>query len=792
MAGIQGMATPKSVGTTQQTTPQLPPQPVDVSMPVQSAPIQAPAQASAASPQGADSIDYDALASQYLDKHTSANGEIDYDGLAKDMLDHQEQASKQSPVVDFYDKMLNTLGPTEKAIASTAVKAVTGTINAPAAILKAVADKVETGQGDIGQEVINSYKNPAQVPSMAESIGRIAPSTKDFKLKRNVIEEGKYPPGMEPLIPIVETGGKQELSDISGADALGLAGELVSGEAVMKGVVKATEVASLAARGISGIAEARQAAKIAKAAETGADMAAKVAPKIDVAAEEAKDMMGLVDELTNAGIVKKVEGFDVPVMPSQVNLRNPNVKAQAEYLSDHPDMLKFILQQEKQTDDMLQGVFEELSPAYNRRVAPQDIPLPNIISESLKQEAELFTATRQKAYKMGKDRVVDVTDFARKIDEVAQELGINVVNPKELVGSKNQYGQIVRRAQVDALPTFGVEDKQEWLRSMRNRGWSNQYSNQIYDKLIKLKELMQADSQGVVRVPFGKIASEYSSLKRDVNALWKEKNFSHNNFRIEMTQLKNGMQEAYDNGVGVILGGEEQAKYMEQVSKYSKIKSVVGDISKIADNEIGSAALARWAFQNVESLSGQSRVEGLKALTELTGNKSAWDNIVSSFLNSEVRKASKTLGKSNVIEWNKVFKRIDDLDPKVQEMLFGKEVNLGIGYSKLGVQVLKDVGAFYDAIQRGTPEAFAATKKAQALKINGVKGIVTSMADNAMGNMLANADKDAKIAEWLTKEGIDDVLKVTPVSERSFLQSKITEFKRRAIQAQRVKNGQLK
>jgi len=297
MAGIQGQSTPKSVGNIQQQTPQ--PMPQATELPPTQAPAPAPAE---------DSIDYAALADQAT-APTDSGGEIDYAALA-------DQSVKSEP--SFYDKMLENLGPTERVLAKGVVKGVGGTLAIPSAVGKAVADKVTTGQGDIGQEIINAYKAPSEVPSLASSIERISPSTK-ASINRNTIEQGKYPPGMEPLIPLQEPNTKQEPSNIRVSDLLGFGADIVGGGLTAKGVKLISKAAGGALEGISSILNE-----------------VKPASKMEQLTKPADTLFNNTKAADDAITQLKQAGLDVSITPAMRDTADPKTIKALEIVKTSP------------------------------------------------------------------------------------------------------------------------------------------------------------------------------------------------------------------------------------------------------------------------------------------------------------------------------------------------------------------------------------------------------------------------------------------------------------------------
>lgn len=786
MAGVQGMASPKQVQPMIQTA----------QAPQGAAIPQAPARPAS------DEIDYESLANEVMGASQAApadSGEIDYEALANEVISGSSNPTEQQDK-SFYDKMTEGMGGVEKGISNVAYGAAKGILTLPSAIGEAVAEEVKTGKGDLGQSIINAFRPSMKTADLKNSLDTIFPAgANDVMVPMPVIKVS--------MDEMDEMGMPRKTWDGSSADAsvnpnqvLAIAADIAAGEGafkiagkVGKGIVSQ---APLVDEMIGGWLKARNLAKEAEAVKTGENIAAGLAPKASIAKEQAKDMVQLADEMTQAGIIKKVDGFDVPLAPSQVALKDGKTMVEAEYLSDMPKMQEFFEQQAKGLNDSMEGIFETLSPGYTRGATPKSVPVPNLVKEALKREALDFTATRAQAYKIGKDYLTDTAPLRAVVDDLVADFGIQSHVGQEVIpraGGPLMGGD----RSFPKLAELAVTDKKAWLEKMTSRGYANQYANALFDNLKNIDSLM---TQYNGRVPFGKLQKEYSLLKGTVNDLYQ----SHiieggTGYRHSMTKLKNAMQDVYDDGVGKILGGEEQIKYMEKVANYSNIKSTMADFGKAAENEMGASALAKWVFQNEDSASAISRVKGMRDLFEYTGNPEAWNNVSANYLHRVIKDSSGKFGKENVTNWNKVFQRIDKLDPEIQQVLFGKKMNLGLAYNKNGVDVIKDAAALMDAVERGTPTLYKAGSMAEkAVKYNGVKALATIMApkssavkhvSDAVGDTFILADKEARLAEFLSKEGIEDVLKSVPFEKRGFVQSMVDNYVARSRKSKKIKAG---
>jgi hypothetical protein len=580
--------------------------------------------------------------------------------------------------------------------------------------------------------------------------------------------------------------------DVKPSTILALSAEIAAGEIGVAGITKGAALAKATAKWGSAALAERRAAKVAKAgSEAALKIVEETAPPLTRAQEKAKELVELSDELSKAGIVKNVDGFNTPIMPSQVDLNNPVTAAKAEWLADQPEMADFVLKQSQMVDDAFNDILEATT-SYSRKQGPIDVPLNTIVSDTLKREGSEFAATRLKALKTGQDVPVDARQFEQSLNEIAEELGFQEVQQVEVV-KKGQYGVIGKSAK---NPTFSHPDPDMLIA----RGYSKEYAHEITRRIEKMKNLLadykQAD--GSVNIPFRVVAKEYNLLKKDVAALWDAGMNVDKNYRIKMTNMKQALQGVYDNAVGKILGAEEGVKYTEQVAKYSQVKSIIGDLGKVTENEIGSAALSKFTFQNAESASAGMRAKGVKDLLELAGKPEAWENIKANYIHDVIKKNTGRFGKETKVNWNKVSDTFDKLDPKVQEVLFDKRVNAGLNYNKSGSEAMRDITAFYDAVQRGTPSPYAKIQPMDPkTKFNGVKAIFSTQAklDKVLGGLtdtFIQADKEASVARFLSKEGIEDVLKTVPAEKRGFVRRQMDRYIKRSRQWEEVKNGKAK
>lgn len=789
MAGIAGMSSPNDIKiNTTAASPQ------GVSIPQSE--VQAEPQVQ----------DLDTLATQFVSQQPAQ----DLDSLAQSYVQDQAPVNKED--LSFYEKMTDAadMGWAEKAMVAPVYGAIKGLLTTPAAIAEAVAggitNKDETKSQKLkreGTSIMNAFMPSGKTADLRNSYSTIFPAGETdvvVKLPKIKISMDE----MDELgMPKKSWDGESVDVNVKPNDILTLATDIVAGEGAFKIASKAGKQiiskANLADEVINGWISSRQAAKAAEAVKSGDNIASTLTPKISVAKEQARDMAQLADEMTQAGLIKNVDGFDIPLAPSQIDLKSGKTMVDAEYLSDMPKMEEFIEKQAIGLDDSMQGIFETLAPGYARNVAPKSIPIPNLVKEALKKEAVEFTATRAKAYKIGKDYITDAAPLRKELDDLISEFGISShvgaeVIPRaggSLMGSPRSFPKLAELA---------VPNKREWLKMMTSRGYADQYSNLLFDDLKQLDTLLTKYNG---RVPFGELQKSYSKLRGTVSSLYDTTQIPQGagGYRNVLTKLKNTMQSVYDDGVGKILGGDEQVKYMESVAKYSDIKTIMSDFGKASETEMGASALSKWIFQNEGNANSISRVKGMKDLMEYTGNSEKWDNVVGNYLHRVIKQNTGTFGKTKKTNWNKVFSHINDLDPEVQGILFGQKMNLGLAYNKTGVDVIKDATALMDAVERGTPSLYKTGSMAdKAVKYNGVKALTTIMAPKAsaakavgskIGDAFILADKEAKLAEFLSKEGIEDVLKFVPPAKRGFMQDMVDSYVLRSRKSQKIKAGKL-
>ena len=759
MAGVAGMGTPSRFNQ------------IGNQEPVQASPLP-PVQAQPARP----SLD---------EIYSSSQASPDRPSLDQLFADTQGDPEK-----GFVDKMLDAsnAGGIQRGFVKGAQHTIEGLISIPTAIGDAVSSKVTTGEGDIGNSVIQGFKNPDKLQPLDVSLEKIFPSMKGVKIQLPTSHMNTDLYASPEDYGIQNLGSKPYDTGINVSKALAIAADIEGGNVVIKGMTKAAGVAKLAAIGLDGAIARRNASRVA---EAGSKAAEELIPKMDLAQQKVQDLVHLSDELTKSGLVKNIDGFNTPIMPSQVDLNNPASMAKAVYLADEPAMQSFILKQQDMIDDGMKSLLESTT-TYKRTEGAVDIPLNTIVRDTLRNEGSSFAATRLKALKTGGDVHSDASSFHSAIDELGKELGFNIIKPVEKI--RNYYPGMTRNSAMN--PVFEAPT----IDSLIARGYSREGANTVITKMTGLKELLSGYTKdGVTRMPFKVIAKEYNLLRKEVSGLWDGGINVDKGYRLNMTRLKGNFQEVYDAGVGKILGGAEQEKYMAEVAKYSQVKTLMADMSKITENEMGSTALSRYTFQNANSASSISRVEGMQQLLDLAGKPQAFDNLVGNFVHESIRANTGRFGKEMVTKWGKVVADIDKLDPAVKEIMFGKKINLGYGYNKSGAEAINDMASFYDAVERGTPAIFSKSSgPASVTKSNGIKAMASAMEKGPVdaaynvtfgkiSDVFIQSNKDAAMAKFLSREGIEDVLKTVPKERREALKKFTEKYIERANKWEKIK-----
>ncbi len=810
MAGIAGMGSPQDIIENQSD---LATEAIDFEMsnPEPQASVQT--QVSSQS----DEIDYDALVNQVQDT-------IDYDALVNQVNSGSQSSDQISesmglnfkvptekitapPEPSFLDKTMEAGGPIEQGlakfpfqVAEFAGKRLAGAVaGIGEEIATAVSTKGET-KGNILAGFSKGLLRPEEVAPLEVSYEKMIPSLKGATIK---LPSGRL--NTDPYATMEDYGyhsGNPVDTGIPISNAMAIATDVLAGDALIKGATKLKVVGDFMAAGLETFMEERAISKGAAAVEkaknaTAADFyelrKADLTPKVDLATESAKNMKDLSDELVKSGLVKNVDGFDIPVLPSQVALDKPMVLAEAEFLSDQPEMAKFIKGQTVMVDKAWNGLFEAISP-YKAGVVPMDVPIGNMVKQTLRQEGADFGTTRMKALNKGADFPVDASNFNKAIDDIAENLGFKTNNVKTAAQNQPYSGVGAQSGMFSESTVFEKPN----LRDLRAAGYTAEAAKNVVDRVYNFKKFLTSytNAEGKVMVPFKQIAAEYNALKKDVSSLWDAGQNVDKNYRIKMTNLKRELQPIYDNAVSSIVGGEEGAAYTSKVEKYSKINSVIEDLGSAVENDIMTAsAMSKWAFQKGDKLNAVSRAEGVYDLLDLVGNEKAKEAITSNFVHEAIRTSSKRVGKELVTDWAKVTKNIDNLDPKTQQLLFGKQVNLGMGYNKTGVEAFNDMAGWYSAVQNGSPSVYAKVGETAAqAKINGVKSMVSIMTDkagliNKIGDKFIQSDKNAMVAKFLSEKGIEDVLKTTPAKERGALKDFVDKYISRSKKWEDIKSG---
>jgi hypothetical protein len=456
----------------------------------------------------------------------------------------------------------------------------------------------------------------------------------------------------------------------------------------------------------------------------------------DVAANAAKDAMDLVQVNKDAGFIKDVDGFSMPVIPSQIALQNPEAQGIAKELADKKELHGFVLKQGemladsyvKVADAASGGAFSKLKESGAQDVGTQFIQGYKSVR---KIEGQLIGSYRQKFIEEVGDGVVPAPKLSAKINELSDSLGFSVKDNKLIPPS------------VDDLVEKGFDEKT---------------AKQVIDKVSKLGTEMY---NGGNRLSAKRMNGMYTELSGLVDNLFTRGGQVDPLYRNTILGLKNAVRDDLTAGIGATLPEGAQAGYQAALGKFSKIAGAAEDLNGLLKNDqISAANLAKYtASQGKGNL---DTIHAMRILAEQTPG--AWENVKANvLLNAQAEATDLATGKLNL---GKLSKELNKMGPEVTGAIFGKEGGTQIqGFTKLAAM-----------INAGTPELMAAPANRGL-----IKNILLSMkslfaAGSAGSELLYRADKNKVLAKFLSKDGIDAVTQGMPLRDKPFFEKVLTDY----------------
>jgi len=449
----------------------------------------------------------------------------------------------------------------------------------------------------------------------------------------------------------------------------------------------------------------------------------------DVAMNAARDVVEASESLKANGLISNVDGFEVAILPSQAALLNPDAQAAAKELSGSKKFQHFVLKQGEMINDAFAKISDSVANFSGKRGSVGE-KFAERVDDIDAVEGKLIGSFREKVLKEAGDGEIPIVGLQAKVISMAEGLGFRVNAENKLITPS-----------VDEI--------------IEKTGLSKEGAELISKRVAKLNEEIY-NSGG--RVPMKRIDTLYREISAVTNNLYKRGEGVDKAYRSNITQLKDAIRDDYTKAIGTILGEGDQGAYKEALSRFSSIKGSVDDLkSVLKSDQISANALASSLFsKGKESL---QRVRAAKNI--LRDEPDLWKDITGHYLTDVVAKNTDIA--TNKTNWTQVSKAIKGLGDEVVTEMFGASKGDLDNFIK-----------FAAAVEKGTPEFLSAPSNKGLFK-NVVLSAKSIFAASSAGiELFSRVDKDKKVAEFISKNGIDFVTSGMSKSEagqvRKFVQ----------------------
>lgn len=371
-------------------------------------------------------------------------------------------------------------------------------------------------------------------------------------------------------------------------------------------------------------------------------------------------------------------------------------------------------------------------------------------------EGAIIGKFKKQALEVGGKVKVNADIARQKIKSSMEELGYTFADTLEKTPRSYVLNKPAQFRQVKDIQRPTME-------SLEARGFTPEAANKLMNRLeSNYKEVLGYTYEGKAKINFEKLAALNNNIKELVNDLYKSSDVNTKSRQV-LTKVKDAFGDDYQKAIGAILGdtpaGKEFATAME---KFGSIKNAKKDLGRIlVDSESGQPTIAAEAL--AKNLFGSTK-QNLKEITAmkklLKDDPEIWDQIRRVHLDDLMKK---NLGKDGTTyNVNGYANDILKLPKEIAIELVGSEGNLN---------TIKALRVYSDRLQNYTAENFAKSDEAR----KGLSKLLTFLTNYVQTKGLALYDMSAAIGrgrsvvKYLSDEGRDQMLKLTPVDGRPVL-----------------------
>lgn len=456
------------------------------------------------------------------------------------------------------------------------------------------------------------------------------------------------------------------------------------------------------------------------------------------------------NEIKDSIQILKNFGLEQSLLPSQRNLMDPKIAAEARQLAANPKIQAVFDDIGNQSIKNIESVADRIGTVTGKR---QDIGanFSNILDDLQKYESKQVGLFRDVAKKEMGNGSVPVPMLEKKINDLAKEFGFR----------KSPNGNDI------APDPYFLLDK--------GLAQSTQNAEAMIRRVTSLKEKV-FNYEG--RLSMDNIANIYEDLSKTLQRLYKQKDGVDFNYRSIMTGIKDSIRDDFTNAVNVAVKNTPlEGQYQQQLKTFSNLmndlKNVTGAIDK---DSLTAASLAK----NIFTSSNRARAESVKNILA-SRNPQLWSDIKGAYL-AEVFdgvRSTKTAKNPVGFDFGKAENQIKKLG-EVGDLLFES------AEQKQALEAALRVGK---NVVAGTPEFFAEPKNVGMISrfFSGIANFLRNPSSAA--KVLEFADEDKRVIEFLQKGGIEASLKAVPKSQKGSVRMMLEKYMENAARNNAIIKG---
>ncbi len=517
-------------------------------------------------------------------------------------------------------------------------------------------------------------------------------------------------------------------------------------------------------------------------AKKGAEKATRIANQTvnESLATDIKVLKEASDELEQAGIIEPVKnqfGGKTTFLPEQATMGNEkDIALRAKVYSENPEV-------QNVKGKLMDGLNQVIEKINNKIAAVSPIKGSKILEYANDieiAEGSIIGKYKNMALEQGAKTRVNADIAREKIKSSMENLGYSFFDtvktkPSNYVAATPKSSQTVKEF---SRPT---------MESLEARGFSPEAAKKLMDRLESTyKEILGNTVDGRTKITFEKLSGINNNYKELVNELYNKSDVNVKSRKI-LTEIKDSLGDDYEKAIGAILGDTPAGKeFSDAMSKFSNIKNAKKDLGRILiDSQSGEPTIAAEALAKNLFGSGKSNLKEITAMKKLLkDDPDIWDQIKRVHLDELMRK-----------NWDSKIEKYDVLGYADDILKLPKDVALELVGSAKNLNLIKSARVYANRLQNYTVEDYAKSEDARKA-IQKALVFLTNYAQTkglAVFDMFSSVGRNRSLSKYLSDEGRDQMLKLTPVDGRPALNRVIDNIietgafsENRAIKAARI------